>query len=86
METKANRRIRKRFSQGVVDMEDRYVTSSLMLSQCQTELLLDYVINRMETEEFIERVKESLVKEWKEDKETFRSLWETYMNNRLLNE
>ena len=63
-------------------MEDKYIKSSLMLSKGQTDLLLDYVIDRMETKEFVERVRESLLKEWKEDIYLQKSLWEIFLNDK----
>ena len=53
-----------------------------MLSKGQTDLLLDYVIDRMETKEFVERVRESLLKEWKEDIYLQKSLWEIFLNDK----
>ena len=63
-------------------MEDKYKNSSLMLSEGQTDLLLDYVIDRMESKEFVERVRESLLKEWKENKYLLTTLWEIFLNDK----
>lgn len=63
-------------------MEDKYKNSTLMLSEGQTDLLLDYVIDRMESKEFVERVRESLLKEWEENRYLLTTLWEIFLNDK----
>jgi len=63
-------------------MEDKYKNSTLMLSEGQTDLLLDYVIDRMESKEFVERVRGSLLKEWKENRYLLTTLWEIFLNDK----